>query len=360
MRDELAGRLLDQLLSWNDAEQALWMSDLQKLAAFKYDGYEGFAAGERFFESLARWISQFEEVSDRHALVDFVRSQMLFISRDEMNHAIDCVYPDFVKQILIQRAATECELPPYLSKTIVGTTTFKTLRRKTLFLGLSDGARLDRLRRASPELSHEQFSLMASVSQTVRESMARNLEDAIGKMNLDDPPKFKQVVFIDDFYGSGTSLIGQQGNSWEGKLVRGRDEIEKLKAGEPAIVETDAQVAVVIYVASAQAEKHIRDSLDSFAPDWQLRIIQSIPFESAVRDADLIRLSNWFYDDVLTDVHKGRSPLGFMNAALPLVLHHNTPNNSIAPLWADSSDRDAGEHRHALFPRYERHHVDRP
>ena len=48
------------------------------------------------------------------------------------------------------------------------------------------------------------------------------------------------------------------------------------------------------------------------------------------------------------------------DAALPVVLHHNTPNNSISLLWADTTDREDGSKRHALFPRYERHHADRP
>jgi hypothetical protein len=293
--------------------------------------------------------------------VNFVRLNMLFISRDEINHAIDCVYPDFIKQVLIQRVARECELPSFLAKTIVGTEAFRTLRRKTLFLGLSDGARLDRLRRSSPELSHEQFLPSASFSETVKQSMAKKLGDAIGKMGLSGPAKFKELIFVDDFYGSGTSLIAQQdGATWGGKLVRARDEIQKLKEGDLAIIEADAQVIVVIYVASSRAEEHIRTSLAKFEPDWQLRVIQSIPSSATVVDADLVRMSNWFYDDVLTDAYKGRTPLGFMNAALPLVLHHNTPNNSISPLWADSSDRENGERRHALFPRYERHHADRP
>jgi hypothetical protein len=41
------------------------------------------------------------------------------------------------------------------------------------------------------------------------------------------------------------------------------------------------------------------------------------------------------------------------------VLFHNTPNNSVCILWADTTDRDEGQNRRALFPRYERHRADR-
>jgi hypothetical protein len=122
-----------------------------------------------------------------------------------------------------------------------------------------------------------------------------------------------------------------------------------------------ADVTVVIYIASAQAEAHIRETLAVFEPTWQLHVVQQLPGDLPIIDGELTELCDWFFDDVLIDKHKKRRvPLGYKDAALPLVLHHNTPNNSIAPLWADSTDRLGGLNRHALFPRYERHHVDRP
>ena len=44
--------------------------------------------------------------------------------------------------------------------------------------------------------------------------------------------------------------------------------------------------------------------------------------------------------------------LGFGQCALPLILEHNTPNNSIALIWADTP----GEHdrRHAMRPLFRR------
>jgi len=339
------------------------MADLRRLAAYKYDDYEGFAAGERFFESFARWLGQFDNPDVRRRLVTFVRSEMIFISRDELNHAIACVYPDFIKRALVVQVADEIGLSPFDVHSVVSSTAFRTLRRKTLYLGLSDGARLDRLRRASPELSHEQFWLSPELGPHAISTMREKLEEAMTELELDGEPKFRQVVFVDDFYGSGTSLLYRKDDGdWGGKLARARIHVnEDLRSGDNPLLEDEARVTVVIYVASTQAEAHIRKVLAEFEPTWHLHVVQQLPPDLPVTDGDLVEICEWFFDDVLIDKHKKeRVPLGYKSAALPLIMHHNTPNNSISPLWADSTDRTGGRNRHALFPRYERHHVDRP
>jgi hypothetical protein len=363
MRDELSGQLLDRLLEWSPDEQALWMADLRRLAAYKYDDYEGFAAGERFFESFARWLGQFDNPNARRRLVTFVRTEMIFISRDELNHAIACVYPDFIKRVLVEQVAMELGRSPFDVHAIVGSKEFQTLRRKTLYLGLSDGARLDRLRRASPELSHEQFWLSPELGLHAISTMREKLMEAMTELELLGEPKFRRVVFVDDFYGSGTSLLYRKDDeTWGGKLARARLHVDQdLRSGDNPLLEDEPRVTVVVYVASAQAQRHISEVLAEFEPSWQLHVVQQLPPDLPVSDGDLKALCEWFFDDVLIDRHKKkRVPLGYMDAGLPLVLHHNTPNNSISPLWAESAGRPDGKDRHALFPRYERHHVDRP
>ena len=75
---------------------------------------------------------------------------------------------------------------------------------------------------------------------------------------------------------------------------------------------------------------------------------------------DFAALAVAYYDDVMTDEHKGSAPLGYAGCELPLVLSHNTPNNSVSLLWADTTAEPQSMGRRALFPRYERHHKDRP
>lgn len=360
MKDELAGRLLDSLMEWSDEEQSRWMSELRRMAAYKYDRYEGFAPGERFFERLARWLMQFNDPVDRRKLMEFVRTRLVFVSRDEINHAIASVYPDVIKSDLVASVSEQINLPWWRIKDIVVSADFRTLRRKTLYLGLSDGARLDQLRRSSPELSHEQFWLAPELGDHSREEMVEKLAEAIDKQGLLGGPVFERVVLVDDFYGSGTSLIRQNANgNFSGKLSRAKAHLAELN--EADVVQDGTHVTVVLYLASAQAKHHIASTMATFSPDWTLHVIEHLPQEIVVDDARVIELCNWFFDDALIDEHKqGPVPIGYKDAALPLVLHHNTPNNSISLLWGDTANEPDSQERHALFPRYERHHVDRP
>ena len=66
------------------------------------------------------------------------------------------------------------------------------------------------------------------------------------------------------------------------------------------------------------------------------------------RHDDFIRLTQAYYDPTIrtkhTDIggveHLG---LGYGGCALPLVLAHNTPNNAVALLWADTEGGDRND-----------------
>src|SRR5206468_714912 len=90
--------------------------------------------------------------------------------------------------------------------TIAEAPVFLALRRRTLFLGLSDGARLDRLRRASG-LSHEQFIQDYLVDVEQAASAKDELTKALEKQELPGEPTFRQIVLVDDFSGSGRTLV---------------------------------------------------------------------------------------------------------------------------------------------------------
>ena len=362
MRDDLARSVLDKLLDWTDQESADWVTELAAMANYKFDDYEGFSAGERFFERLARWLAQIPDHSDRRRLIEFVRHKLVFISRNEMNQAIACVYPHYVKPMLAERAARQIEVPYHLRRKVVSNTAFKVLRRKTLFLGLSDGARLDQLRRSSAELSHEQFSLTSELGDHAKQSMVAKLREALRTLGANGhEPVFETVVLVDDFYGSGTSLIDRRDDGmWKGKLLRARDHIQELASPETHVIVENPEVIVVLYVASSQAKSHIESMLAEFPLKWKLVVVQELPQHLKVVDPELLRICDEFFDPAMDDEHKGKVPHGYMDAALPVVLFHNTPNNSISPLWADTEFEPDSLKRRALFPRYERHHADRP
>ena len=78
-------------------------------------------------------------------------------------------------------------------------------------------------------------------------------------------------------------------------------------------------------------------------------------------DKKFIELTRKYYDPIIrtkhTDVggveHMG---LGYGGCALPVVLEHNTPNNSVALLWAETSgDRKTIPAMRPLFRRRQRH-----
>ena len=163
MRNQLAGQVLDKLIDWSDEERAQWVADLSTMAEYKYDDYEKFSAGERFFERLARWLTQFPSMDDRRRLVEFIRQELVYISRAEMNQAIACVYPHKIRPLLARQAAEQLGVSEYMATTIADSVEFREMRRKTLFLGLSDGARLDQLRRSSAEtLTRTVFTLIGA------------------------------------------------------------------------------------------------------------------------------------------------------------------------------------------------------
>jgi len=74
---------------------------------------------------------------------------------------------------------------------------------------------------------------------------------------------------------------------------------------------------------------------------------------------DFARLVEVYYDKAVesrhTQVGGDGVRWGFGDCALPLVLEHNTPNNTIALLWAETSG-GAGLHAmRPLFRRRQRH-----
>ncbi|OWJ56290.1 hypothetical protein BWU74_31490 [Paraburkholderia caledonica] len=72
-------------------------------------------------------------------------------------------------------------------------------------------------------------------------------------------------------------------------------------------------------------------------------------------DVDLVALLQSWYDKDIADKHTGDGIwFGYKQCGLPLVLEHNTPNNSVALLWA-TSEEGATPQMKPLFARRKRH-----
>lgn len=360
MKDDIAERLLAQLMGWDVVELKLRAPRLQALATLKYDEYGQYRPGAKFAENLGIWLRQFDEGAERATALEFVETELLFITDRELSHIIELAYPDLVEKVLTTEVATQLDASPWSVNAIRTNQAFRVARRRSLFLGLSDGARLDRFRRASPQLSHEQFAQEYEVADHLVERMTEDLSGALDGLNSNASPTFERVWLIDDFSGSGRTLIrldDDKPGSFKGKLPKFSDRLADLV--ERGLVEGNTSVDVLLYLATDQAVSHVNETLKVAGLEhWTLHVVYRLPPTSTVDSsssfADLCRA---YYDNSTEDDHKDDTSLGYSDCALPLVLGHNTPNNSVCLLWAETGPE--GLNRRALFPRYERHHRDR-
>lgn len=358
MKSELAERLLATVMQWESSTLAQFGPALQALAEIKYDEYEGYHPGEKFLENLVRWLWQLRTIEEREIAIRFVLEKLVFISRAELEHAIELVYPDIIRPLIRDLVARDGDKLPHMIKSIAGTPEFRALQRKIMIVGLADGAQLDRLRRASPELSHEQFHLVPNMTAAIAQRMKQKLEEALNQLGLPGPAQFQHILLVDDFSGSGFTLIRKDKEKWGGKLIKAKEEIDRHR--KTGVIAADASATVILYIASQASLEVIQDQLRNAGLGWQVKVVQVLSNKHIVSDEKIIKLCQEYYDPILDDVHKGTAVLGFRNSALPLVLSHNSPNNSISLLWGDTNHREGGRPFSALFPRYERHHSDRP
>lgn len=376
MRDELAERLLSRVMGWDRTEVKAQLPVLQALSLVKYDEYGNYGPGVKFVESLAAWLNQFPEEDDRRVAFEFVMDELVFVSETQISHLINLVPAEIVAPVLRARVAEHAGLPTYRISALESNPEFDRLRRASLIVGASDGARLDRLRRSSPLLSHEQFVQGTTWNDDQIKSMSKKLGEAQGG-DGSEPAPFEHVFLVDDFYGSGRTLIresepeadgakedpaeGEPEVKPDGKLVRLQDSLDR--ATELGYLVPDAPGTVVLYCATEQALAHLEAELANHGfGNWRVRAAMTFPQSSKVDSTNpaMADLCRRFADPSTEDDHKGFTPIGYSDCALPLVLPHNTPNNSVCLLWMDTRDRPNSAKLRALFPRYERHHPDRP
>lgn len=354
MRDALAERLLANVMAWSPADVARERPILQALALLKYDEYQQFSPGMRFVESLALWLAQFRQ-GDRNVAYDFIRERLVFLSEAEMAHFAQIMYPDVLRPILLARAATGDGVSQFRVEHIARSAAFERLQATTLFFGLSDGARIDQFRRSNRELSHEQiFPNYELPPERVQE-----LRAWLEKQGRADAP-VPAIVLLDDFAGSGTSYVRQEDGKLRGKLSKFLERITTSPEWKNIVRFPDTSVIVALYVATAQAIASIRAGADGleamFGAKIDLHPVQLLDGRMRLSPSStepFVKLAEQYYDPSVEDEHtkKGGTNLkyGFAACGLPLVLHHNTPNNSLFLLWVEDS-----ESIRPLFPRFSR------
>lgn len=372
MKTEIAQGLLLKLTSsiFEPDELDSNRKNFQTMAKYKYDWYQQYSTGMRFIERLALWLNQFEE-GDRKAALNLISKKLIYISSAEMDLLVSSAYHDTIKPLLIEKVGSHSNETKYNISKIVNSEAYKILLRQSLFCGLSDGAKTDIFRRSTTGIiTHEQVYQTYELSDGRAEKMQEELINDLTKW-YNHPPevektKFKMLFLLDDFSASGTSYLKYDSikNKLKGKINSLYSSIfQSSNAGIKEMFDTDnLEVHIILYLCTEQAEKNITSNFSRLQSLYQLKkapqlhIIHKIPdsyklTEDNAGDIINICLNDRYYDQLaLEDKHTGSVRLGFSDCALPVVLNHNCPNNSLSILWAYDNATFGG-----LFPRIPRH-----
>ena len=378
MNQDLGLRILGRIMDWDDERARKEFRWLRFMARLKYDGYRDFQAGMHLVESLATWLQQFNSQEERETAYDFVRRTLVYIGPSEMQRLVEQFYPRSVHERLIQTVAKQRRIPTYRVLADAHCEV-ERLRRQTVFMGLSDGARIDLLRQSNAGLlTNEQFVVATQVDKEKWQDLLKNLRKDLGNSNA----RFRLVYLIDDFVGSGRSFFryDEAKKTWKGKLIRFRESIEAASDAvkDADIFDPDWELCIHYYVASYQARRDIDNRLEKAqdfleSSGWAEAIHLSfgtvLPADLPLgvvsdRDDAFRKLVRTYYDPVIQTKHTGiggvdHIGLGFSGCALPLVLEHNTPNNSVALLWAETDggirNGEMAPAMRPLFRRRQRH-----
>ena len=194
--------------------------------------------------------------------------------------------------------------------------------------------------------------------------MLKDLGGSLEKAGFNvDNPHFNLIWLLDDFSGSGNTYIRYDGSSgkFKGKLPKIYQRLHQGGMVDPSHYE----VFLMLYTATRQAIDHIEYWSERFTTEFgfkplQVRVLCPIEPEVALSqtaNTELLALlqNPGYCDNRVVDKHfrvggTEDASMGFAGCALPVVLGHNTPNNSLFLLWGPEQFKP-----HGLFPRVSRH-----
>jgi hypothetical protein len=361
MRQRLAEKLLLKIMQWNVDEVQAERPMLQAISNFKYDEYRQYSPGMLFLGSLTSWLRQFETIEERKIAYNFVKNNLVFISENQMQQLVSLAFSEKVRPFLLQKTGHELQSDPYEVLKTSNSKAYKDNLRKILFIGLTDGSRIDYFRRTSA-INNEQIFSTYYISKQKSVDLKKELKE-------DGHTSFNSVFLIDDFTASGKSYFREEKGKYKGKIFKFIDLLlnpdNYTDRYLQDIIEINSLVInVLFYLATEDAISYLESSIEKWKKETKIdieiniQVIQIIPNsirQSVVGDPKFQALMVKYFDDSIINVHykKGKHDnphLGFNECALPLVLNHNTPNNSIPILWFP----DDKEYR-GLFPRITRH-----
>lgn len=377
MNSNLANQLLASIMKWDAPTLASERAALEFMGSMKYDAYDRYMPGMRFMSSLVQWLNDIKE-EDRYEAYKFIKEKLVFISSMQMNYLVDLLYDSKIRPILLDMSTAETGTPSYKCSSKVVRTRFEIEKRSALVIGLSDGAHTDILRRSAGFNNEQVLTNYYPDGKKLKDMLDELRKDQ--KLKGIENPFFRRIFLIDDFTASGKSFIrfDESDREYHGKLKRIIDElcikgyVEKEQKIEHLSYllnpEQKIQIDILFCIATEKARTNIKSSLDDYlkSVNWQnkvefnIHIVQILEDKLSIdikTDKDLVKLlkkDEHFVEECVISksykVGKNDNPwLGFDECALPVVLAHNTPNNSLPIIWQDA------ERFHGLFPRISRH-----
>ena len=360
MRTALAERLLIEIMEWDTSEIRSERPLIQALSNFKYNEYQQFSIGTRFIESLVKWLKQFDTLKEREIAYTFLKDKLIFISNDQMLHLVNTTFSDKINPFLISKTAENLNISPYLKKQIINSEVYRKLMRTSLFIGLSDGSRIDQLRRYCG-LDNEQVIPTYQINED-------KVNDMLTELNKKyDDALYNTVFLVDDFTASGTSYFRIEGKSCKGKIFKTLRDIFILKEDSHLnkLIDktTPIDIRIIFYIATKEAIDKLNEEIskwkneNDFNFNFKIEAIQIIKDDvkiDNVKDKEFYDLSEKYISVDIVDEHFQKAKhekyfLGYNECGLPLILVHNTPNNSLPLLWWTQKKRIG------LFPRVTRH-----
>jgi hypothetical protein len=205
------------------------------------------------------------------------------------------------------------------------------------------------------------------------------LSEALAEDEKSPHARFEHVYLIDDFTASGTTFIRRVKGEWKGKLKKFNALVRDARVAADAagkIFPIAANYAVHIHhhVSTTQAKAALTKRIKIADSEWQERDYSEIDISEGMLlpptlrmranlDAAMLALCDKYYDHELylrlkkhcDEAGQDDMRRGYADCALPLVLEHNTPNNSIPLLWAETDGQDGQHAMRPLFRRRDRH-----
>lgn len=362
MRRALAEKLLIEIMSWTTKEVNEERPLLQALSSFKYNEYQQFSIGTLFMESLVKWLSKFETLEEKKIAYDFIKNQLIFFSNNQILHLVNNTFDVIIQPLLLAKTAQTLDLLPYDVTKIILSKEYVQIARKSLYIGLSDGAKIDQLRRSS-KLNNEQVIPTYEVSEEKIKDMLKELRDS-GSEGL-----FNTIFLVDDFTASGTSYFRKDEDKWNGKIYKTITRFFDPEKPLSKLINPNVNIDIhlIFYIASKEAiDKIVNLTKEALSDEiyqklsFHIHTLQKL--EPILKDDILanekkfVALSKKYIDQSIVDKHWVKANhekyyLGYNECCLPVVLGHNTPNNSLPLLWWISE-----QHKFmGLFPRITRH-----